>query len=193
MKLVFASYNVNKVKEIASLIPEGIELLSLSDIGFHQAIEETADTLEGNSQLKAQSIFKNTGIACFADDTGLEVESLNNQPGVYSARYAGEHKSDIDNIQKLLIELESKENRKAQFRTVITLILEGIEYQFEGIVHGKIMSDKRGSLGFGYDPVFVPEGESRTFAEMSLSEKNQFSHRARALSKMIDFLVDIRK
>jgi XTP/dITP diphosphohydrolase len=193
MKLVFASHNVNKVKEIASLMPEGIELLSLSDIGLHQDIEETADTLEGNSQLKAQTIFKNTGIACFADDTGLEVESLNNQPGVYSARYAGEHKSDIDNIQKLLIELESKENRKAQFRTVITLILEGIEYQFEGIVHGKIMSDKRGSLGFGYDPVFVPEGESRTFAEMSLSEKNLFSHRARALSKMIDFLVENSK
>jgi XTP/dITP diphosphohydrolase len=193
MKLVFASHNVNKVKEIASLMPEGIELLSLSDIGLHQDIEETADTLEGNSQLKAQTIFKNTGIACFADDTGLEVESLNNQPGVYSARYAGEHKSDIDNIQKLLIELESKENRKAQFRTVITLILEGIEYQFEGIVHGKIMSDKRGSSGFGYDPVFVPEGESRTFAEMSLSEKNLFSHRARALSKMIDFLVENSK
>lgn len=188
MKLVFASHNANKVKEIASLMPEGIELLSLSDIGFHQNIEETADTLEGNSQLKAQSIFKNTGFACFADDTGLEVESLNNQPGVYSARYAGEHKSDIDNIQKLLIDLDSKKNRKAQFRTVITLILEEIEYQFEGIVHGKIISEKRGSFGFGYDPVFVPEGESRTFAEMSLSDKNQFSHRARALSKMIDFL-----
>jgi XTP/dITP diphosphohydrolase len=188
MKLIFASHNSNKVIEIASLLPEGIELLSLTDIGFYEEIAETADTLEGNSLLKARTIYQKTGIACFADDTGLEVEVLNNRPGVFSARYAGESKNDHENIHKLLNELENQSNRKARFRTVITLLLNGVENQFEGIVEGELISEKKGESGFGYDPIFVPENEKRTFAEMNLAEKNQFSHRARALKKLILFL-----
>ena len=188
MKLIFASHNSNKVIEIASLLPEGIELLSLADIGFNEEIAETADTLEGNSLLKARTIYQKTGIACFADDTGLEVEVLNNRPGVFSARYAGESKNDHENIHKLLNELENQSNRKARFRTVITLLLNGVENQFEGIVEGELISEKKGEFGFGYDPIFVPENEKRTFAEMNLAEKNQFSHRARALKKLILFL-----
>jgi len=188
MKLIFASHNSNKVIEIASLLPEGIELLSLTDIGFNEEIAETADTLEGNSLLKARTIYQKTGIACFADDTGLEVEVLNNRPGVFSARYAGESKNDHENIHKLLNELENQFNRKARFRTVITLLLNGVENQFEGIVEGELISEKKGESGFGYDPIFVPENENRTFAEMNLAEKNKFSHRARALKKLILFL-----
>jgi XTP/dITP diphosphohydrolase len=156
MKLIFASHNSNKVIEIASLLPEGIELLSLTDIGFYEEIAETADTLEGNSLLKARTIYQKTGIACFADDTGLEVEVLNNRPGVFSARYAGESKNDHENIHKLLNELENQSNRKARFRTVITLLLNGVENQFEGIVEGELISEKKGNSGFGYDPIFIP-------------------------------------
>lgn len=188
MKLIFASHNSHKVKEIASLLPEGIELLSLTEIGFNEEIAETANTLEGNSQLKARTIYQKTGVACFADDTGLEVEVLNNRPGVFSARYAGDHKSDEDNCNKVLHELENEVNRKARFRTVITLILAGVENQFEGIVEGELISEKKGNSGFGYDPIFIPENENRTFAEMNLDEKNKFSHRARALKKLILFL-----
>lgn len=188
MKLVFASHNQNKVKEIASLLPYEIELLSLTDIGFHDEIPETELTLEGNSRLKAKTIYSKTGMYCFADDTGLEVYALNNRPGVFSARYAGDQKNDNDNIQKLLGELESVPNRNARFRTVITLIINDKEFQFEGIVEGVIVSDIRGNSGFGYDPIFIPENENRTFAEMDLSEKNAYSHRARAFQKMIEFL-----
>ncbi len=188
MKLVFATHNSNKVKEIASLLPDNFQLLSLTDIQFDEEIAETADTLEGNSQLKAQTIYQKTGVACFADDTGLEVESLNNRPGVFSARYAGHHKSDEDNISKVLEEMENEANRNARFRTVITLIIDDIEHQFEGIVHGKLISEKKGQSGFGYDPIFVPENEKRTFGEMDLNEKNNFSHRARAFNSMISFL-----
>ena len=188
MKLVFVSHNQNKVKEIASLLPNEIELLSLTDIGFHDEIHETELTIEGNSRLKARTIFKKTGLDCFADDTGLEVQALNNRPGVFSARYAGDQRNDDDNIQKLLHELETLSNRNARFRTVITLILNEQEFQFEGIVEGTIISEKRGLSGFGYDPIFIPENKHETFAEMHLSEKNKFSHRARAFQKMIDFL-----
>jgi XTP/dITP diphosphohydrolase len=192
MKLVFASHNQNKVQEIASLLPQEIELLSLTDIAFYDEIPETELTLEGNSRLKAKTIYSKTGMYCFADDTGLEVSALNNRPGVFSARFAGDQKNDNDNIQKLLSELESIPNRNARFRTVITLIINDEEFQFEGIVEGVIVSDKRGHSGFGYDPIFVPENENRTFAEMDLVEKNSFSHRARAFQKMIDFLTNKR-
>jgi len=192
MQLVFATHNSNKVKEIASLLPDNFHLLSLTDIQFDEEIAETADTLEGNSKLKAHTIYQKTGFSCFADDTGLEVESLNNRPGVFSARYAGEHKSDEDNISKVLTELENEVNRKARFRTIITLILDGTEFQFEGVVNGKLISAKKGESGFGYDPIFVPENESRTFGEMNINEKNNFSHRARAFNSMIRFLASIK-
>jgi XTP/dITP diphosphohydrolase len=190
MQLVFATHNANKVKEIASLLPTNFQILSLTDIHFDEEIAETAETLEGNSKLKAQTIYHKTALSCFADDTGLEVESLNDRPGVFSARYAGEHKSDEDNISKVLSELENEVNRRARFRTVITLILDGTEYQFEGVVNGKLISAKKGESGFGYDPIFVPENESRTFAEMNMNEKNSFSHRARAFNSMIRFLAN---
>lgn len=188
MKLIFASHNVNKVKEIATLLPSSINLLSLSDLELFEEIPETGNTLEENSLLKARNVFQRTGISCFADDTGLEVEALNNRPGVISARYAGDQKNDQDNLDKVLHELEFEENRTARFRTVITLILENVEYQFEGIVLGKLTKEKKGNAGFGYDPIFIPENESRTFAEMNMIEKNQFSHRARAFNQMISFL-----
>ncbi len=188
MKLIFASHNVNKVKEIATLLPYSINLLSLSDLELFEEIPETGNTIEENSLLKARNVFQRTGISCFADDTGLEVEALNNRPGVISARYAGDQKNDEDNLYKVLNELEFEENRNARFRTVITLILENVEYQFEGIVLGKLTKEKKGNAGFGYDPIFIPENESRTFAEMNMNEKNQFSHRARAFNQMISFL-----
>lgn len=188
MKLVFASHNQNKVNEIKSLLPETFEILSLTDIGFNEEIEETGLTLDENSQIKAQTVFEKTGYFCFADDTGLEIESLNFEPGVFSARYAGDQKSDSDNIEKVLSKLQGITNRNACFRTVITLIINQNEYSFEGRVDGKIITVKRGEFGFGYDPIFIPENESRTFAEMPMEEKNNFSHRARAFQKMIEFL-----
>ncbi len=156
MQLVFASHNKNKIKEISELIPRSINLLSLSDINCHDEIAETADTIEGNALIKARSVYRNFNLNCFADDSGLEVEALNGAPGVYSARYAGEPKNDENNIQKLLQNLRGMENRAAQFKTVIALIMDGEEFQFEGIIKGKIIEEKRGSNGFGYDPVFVP-------------------------------------
>lgn len=188
MQLVFASHNKNKIKEISELIPASIILKGLSDINCNEDIPETADTIEGNAILKAQYIFNNYHLNCFADDSGLEVEALNGEPGVYSARYAGEPKNDENNIQKLLLKLKGNENRNAQFKTVIALILNGKKYQFEGIIRGKIIDEKRGSHGFGYDPVFIPEGYDRTFAEMEFLEKNRISHRAIAVKKLIEFL-----
>lgn len=188
MKLVFASHNQNKVNEIKSLLPKTFDVLSLTDIGFLDEIAETGLTLDENSQIKAQTVFEKTGYFCFADDTGLEIEALNFEPGVYSARYAGDQKSDSDNIQKVLSRLQGMTNRSARFRTVITLIINQNEYSFEGSVEGKIITEKRGEFGFGYDPIFIPENESRTFAEMSMDQKNLFSHRARAFQKMIAFL-----
>jgi XTP/dITP diphosphohydrolase len=192
MKLVFATQNENKAQEIQSLLPEYFKIITLKDIRCFDEITETAETLEGNSLLKASFISETYNLNCFADDTGLEIEALDNRPGVYSARYAGPEKSAAANINKILLELEGKTARNAQFRTIITLILNKSTFSFEGIVRGEIISEKRGKNGFGYDPIFVPEGEIRTFAEMSLEEKNKHSHRARAFQKMIDFLNDLK-
>ena len=187
-KLVVATNNTHKLEEISAILGEEMELLSLKDIQCNADIPETADTLEGNARQKAQYIYNNYGMNCFADDTGLEVEALNGAPGVFSARYAGDGHDSEANMQKLLQELEGKENRKAQFRTAICLIMEGQEYLFEGIVKGKIIEEKRGGAGFGYDPVFVPEGYDLTFAELGNDIKNTISHRARAVEKLCTFL-----
>ena len=188
-KLVFATNNAHKLEEVAAILGEQIELLSLNDIGCHADIPETADTLEGNALQKSSFIFKNYGLDCFADDTGLEVEALNGAPGVYSARYAGGEGHDSQaNMLKLLRELEGKENRKAQFRTAISLILDGKEYLFEGVIKGEITKEKRGDSGFGYDPVFKPEGYDKTFAELGNDIKNKISHRALAVQRLCEFL-----
>lgn len=192
MKLVFATQNENKAQEIQSLLPEYFKIITLKDIRCFDEIPETAETLEGNSLLKASFISETYNLNCFADDTGLEIEALDNLPGVYSARYAGPEKSAAANINKVLLELDGKTARNAQFRTIITLILNTSIFTFEGIVLGEIISEKRGENGFGYDPIFVPEGEVRTFAEMSLEEKNKHSHRARAFQKMIEFLNELK-
>ena len=192
MKLVFATQNDNKAQEIQSLLPEYFKIITLKDIRCFDEIPETAETLEGNSLLKASFISETYNLNCFADDTGLEIEALDNRPGVYSARYAGPEKSAAANINKVLLELEGKTARNAQFRTLITLILNTSIFTFEGIVLGKIIYEKRGENGFGYDPIFVPESEVRTFAEMSLDEKNKHSHRARAFQKMIEFLSELK-
>jgi XTP/dITP diphosphohydrolase len=192
MKLVFATQNENKAQEIQSLLPEYFKIITLKDIRCFDEIPETSETLEGNSLLKASFISVAYNLNCFADDTGLEIEALDNRPGVYSARYAGPEISAAANINKVLLELEGKTARNAQFRTIITLILNKSTFTFEGIVRGEIISEKRGENGFGYDPIFVPEGEVRTFAEMSLEEKNKHSHRARAFQKMIEFLNELK-
>ena len=192
MKLVFATQNENKAQEIQSLLPEYFKIITLKDIRCFDEIPETAETLEENSLLKASFISETYNLNCFADDTGLEIEALDNRPGVNSARYAGPEKSAAANINKVLLELEGKTARNAQFRTIITLILNTSIFTFEGIVRGEIIPEKRGENGFGYDPIFVPEGEIRTFAEMSLEEKNKHSHRARAFQKMIDFLNELK-
>ena len=188
MKLIFATHNHNKLKEVRSLIPSTIQLLSLDDINLTEEIEETALTIEGNALLKAQTVYKQTGINCFADDSGLLVDALNGAPGVYSARYAGEHKNDSDNLEKLLKELSDKENRNAHFKTVMALIIDGKEYLFEGIIHGAITTQKSGSNGFGYDPIFLPGDYTETFAEMSSEIKNVISHRAKAMKKLVGFV-----
>ena len=187
-KMVVATNNAHKLKEIAAILGQEIELLSLKDIQCFADIPETADTLEGNARQKAMYIYENYGMDCFADDTGLEVESLGGAPGVFSARYAGEGHDSEANMQKLLKELAGKENRKAQFRTVICLIRNGKEHLFEGIVKGEIIQEKRGGEGFGYDPIFVPEGYDLTFAELGDDVKNTISHRARAVEKLCQFL-----
>lgn len=191
MKLIFATHNSNKAFEIQKLLPEHFQILTLNDIDFQEEIPENEPTIEANSAFKAQFIFNKFNLNCFADDTGLEIESLNGKPGVHSARYAGEERNSDANINLVLEELKGVENRNARFKTVITLIIHGEQYQFEGIVDGTIIKEKRGSNGFGYDPIFIPENETRTFAEMNLSEKNKYSHRARALEKMIAFLKDV--
>ncbi|KAA4563130.1 non-canonical purine NTP diphosphatase [Bacteroides ovatus] len=188
-KLVFATNNAHKLEEVAAILGDQVELLSLNDIGCQADIPETAETLEGNALLKSSYIYKNYHLDCFADDTGLEVETLNGAPGVYSARYAGGEGHDAQaNMLKLLHELDGKENRKAQFRTAISLILDGKEYLFEGVIKGEIIKEKRGDSGFGYDPVFMPEGYDRTFAELGNDIKNQISHRALAVQKLCEFL-----
>jgi len=188
MKLVFATHNKNKLREVKSLMPSSINLLSLTDIDCQEEIPETSATIAGNAMLKARFVYKNYNLNCFADDSGLEVEALQGKPGVHSARYAGEQKHDEANIQKVLKELDASHERKALFRTVIALIIEGKEYSFEGVIHGNITGEKRGSKGFGYDPVFIPEGFSETFAQMDAETKNSISHRGIAVKKLIEFL-----
>ena len=188
MTLVFATHNANKLKEIQALMPEYIQLKSLTDIGCTEDIVEDAATIEGNARIKARYVKTHYGYDCFADDTGLEVEALNGAPGVYSARYAGAQKNAEDNTQKLLNELRNKSNRNAQFKTVIALIINGEEQLFQGICKGAITEEKTGDGGFGYDPVFKPEGFTITFAEMPLSEKNKIGHRGKATQKLLDFL-----
>ncbi|NVO10059.1 MAG: non-canonical purine NTP diphosphatase [Bacteroidales bacterium] len=187
-ELVFATNNPHKLSEVQHLLGNSFHLLSLNDINFNDEIPEDYDTLEENALQKAQYIYTITKQNCFADDTGLEVEALNGRPGVYSARYAGESKDPKANVQKLLMELKGVENRKARFRTVVALIIDGKEHLFEGIVDGRIIESERGVDGFGYDPVFLPDGYSSTFAEMNLSQKNAISHRARAIESLVNFL-----
>ncbi len=188
MDLIFATHNLYKLTEVKMLLPDSINLLSLTDIHYTTEIDETETTLEGNALLKAQTIFNHTQINCFADDSGLLVDALNGAPGVYSARYAGEPKNDENNLQKLLRELNSGENRKAHFKTVISLILNNKSYSFEGVINGTIITEKKGTHGFGYDPIFMPDGYSKTFAELSLVEKSTISHRAIAVKKLVTFL-----
>ena len=194
-KLVFATNNAHKLEEIRAILGDKVEILSLNDIDCHADIchadiPETADTLQGNAALKAQYIYENYGLDCFADDTGLEVEALNGAPGIYSARYAGGEGHDSEaNMKKLLSEMQNKDNRRARFRTVICLIEGGKEHFFEGIVNGSIIRERKGGAGFGYDPIFMPDGYSETFAEMGNDEKNKISHRARAVQKLCEYLL----
>ncbi len=188
MQLVFASNNPNKIREIQLLLPGEITVLSLEDIGCVEEIPETASTLEGNAILKANYVTEKYGYSCFADDTGLLVDALDGEPGVYSARYAGKQKNAEDNMTKLLQKLDNTENRKAHFKTIICLNANGKQHLFEGMVKGKIIHEKRGSVGFGYDPVFIPDGHTKTFAEMTLEEKSTISHRGLAVEKLVAFL-----
>ncbi len=188
MKLVFATHNHNKAHEIQALLNDQIELITLDEIQCFEEIPETAATLEGNAKMKAAYVVEQFNMNCFADDTGLEIEALNNEPGVYSARYAGEDRDPKKNMALVLEKLRDKSNRKARFRTVISLYWEGEFHEFEGIVEGKITTEKSGAKGFGYDPIFKPENSEKTFAEMDLTEKNTMSHRARAFEKMVAFL-----
>ncbi|EGF51354.1 XTP/dITP diphosphohydrolase [Bacteroides clarus YIT 12056] len=187
-KFVFATNNAHKLEEVTAILGNKIELLSMKDINCYADIPETADTLEGNALLKARYIFENYQLDCFADDTGLEVEALNGAPGVYSARYAGDAHNSEANMKKLLQDMEGIENRKAQFRTVFALIINGKEHLFEGIVKGEITKHRHGTSGFGYDPVFIPEGYTQTYAEMGNELKNKISHRALAANKLCNFL-----
>lgn len=188
-KLVFATQNKNKVEEIQQQVQGYYEVESLLDLGWTEELEESQETLEGNASQKVQFVYRKFNCNAFADDTGLEVEALNGRPGVYSARYAGPQKSFEDNMNKILEELNGLSNRRAQFRTVIALVLDGKEYFFEGICKGRIAETKKGDKGFGYDPVFIPDGEERSFAEMSMAEKAAIGHRGKAVQLLLDFLL----
>lgn len=188
MQLIFASSNQNKVKEIQQLLPSNVNLLGLQDINCTEEIPETQATIEGNASQKAFYVYDNYSVDCFADDTGLEIEALNGRPGVLSARYAGEEKNASKNMDRILSEMKGITNRKASFKTVISLVIEGKETQFEGVVKGVILLEKQGGQGFGYDPIFQPEGYSKSFAQMNLAEKNKISHRAIAVSKLVEYL-----
>lgn len=188
MELIFATQNINKAKEIQKIVPEGIVIKTLRDINCTDDIPETAPTLEGNAKQKTSYVVERFTVNCFSDDTGLEIDALNGEPGIYSARYAGDEKSHEKNMQLVLDKLANQENRKAQFRTVISLYLNEEYHAFEGIVKGTIRTERTGEEGFGYDPIFEPENCGKTFAEMTLEEKNTMSHRARAFQKMIAFL-----
>lgn len=188
MKLVFATHNKNKFSEVKAMLPSYIELLSLTDIGCNEDIAETADTIEGNAVLKAKYVYDTYKVACFADDTGLEVKSLNNEPGVYSARYAGSENNSEANIEKLLKNLKDKTDRSAKFKTAIAFLSDHDDEVFIGICEGEIIDEVRGESGFGYDPIFQPKGFDKTFAEMTLEQKSEIGHRGKAMRKLIDFL-----
>jgi XTP/dITP diphosphohydrolase len=188
MKIVFATNNKNKILEVQNMLPKEIEILSLDSIGCYEDIPETAETIEGNAIMKANYVTQNYGYDCFADDTGLEIEILNGAPGVYSARYAGEQRNSEDNINLVLQKLEHHSNRKAQFKTVIALNLNGRQHHFTGIARGEITNSKIGTDGFGYDPIFRPEGYKQTFAQLTLTQKNEISHRGKATKMLLDFL-----
>jgi XTP/dITP diphosphohydrolase len=188
MKLVFASQNAHKAAEIQTVIPSEISICTLTELGITEDIPETAATLEGNATMKMEYLVDLLKLPCFADDTGLEIDALHGEPGVYSARYAGEQRNSVDNMQLVLEKLTGETNRKAHFRTVIALWWEGKSYLFEGIVEGTITHAPVGNQGFGYDPIFQPAGSTKTFAEMTMDEKNQWSHRARAVQQLVEFL-----
>lgn len=188
MELVFATNNKHKLEELQAILGGDFQLLSLKDIGCNEEIPEEQPTLEGNARQKAQYVFEKYNYPCFADDTGLEIEGLNGEPGVYSARYAGEAKDAGANMDKVLAKMAKIKNRNARFRTVISLIIDEKEKQFEGIVDGQILTEKRGDSGFGYDPIFQPDGFEKTFAEMKLDDKNKISHRGRAVEKLVKYL-----
>ena len=188
MKLVFATNNPNKLSEIRMLLPSSIELLSLKDIECFEDLPETSDTLEDNAAQKSYFVYDNYGYNCFADDTGLEIDALDGRPGVYSARYAGVDSIAENNIKKVLSEMEQFDNRDASFRTIISLVIDGKEYQFDGEIEGQITPEKWGKKGFGYDPIFLPDGFEKSFAQMSIQQKNDISHRGIAVKKLIDFL-----
>ncbi|HTS46256.1 MAG TPA: RdgB/HAM1 family non-canonical purine NTP pyrophosphatase [Puia sp.] len=189
MKLIFATNNKHKIEEMRVAVGNQIEIVGLADAGIHIDIPEPHDTLEANASEKSLTIHRLTGLNCFSEDSGLDVEALSGEPGVNSARYAGENRSFDDNINKLLKKLGANPNRKAKFKTVISLIWDEKEYQFEGVCYGKIIMEKKGAGGFGYDPVFVPDGSNLSFAEMTLQEKDRFSHRKKAADKLISFLL----
>lgn len=189
MKLYFATNNIYKLKEVQEVVGDSFQIESMRSLGINEDIPEDQQTLEGNALQKARFLYDRTGESCFADDTGLEVDALNGAPGVYSARYAGDAKNSFDNMALLLKNMSGIQNRKARFRTVIALILDGKEYLFEGIVNGTIAEEPRGTAGFGYDPLFVPDGYSTTFAEMDSEAKNAISHRGRAVEKLAAFLL----
>lgn len=188
MKLVFATNNRHKLEEITRMLGNKYEIVSLEQIGCREEIPENYETLQENALEKARYVKEHYGYDCFADDTGLEIEALGNRPGVYSARYAGPAKDSAANMRKVLDEMKGEENRKARFRTVIALLLDGEEHFFEGRVEGKILKQQQGEIGFGYDPIFCPEGSRQSFAEMPMDQKNQISHRGRAVSKLAEFL-----
>ena len=188
LSICFASNNAHKLAEIREILGNQYDVKSLEDIGCHEELPEEQTTLEGNSRQKAEYVWQKFGVNCFADDTGLEVLALNMEPGVYSARYAGSQRSSQDNIQLLLQNLAGKENRAAQFRTSITLILDSNMFQFDGVIQGKISEEPKGDQGFGYDPIFIPEGYTQTFAELNSIEKNKISHRGRAVQQLVEYL-----
>jgi XTP/dITP diphosphohydrolase len=192
MKLVFATNNLHKLQEIKHLLDGSFELLSLNDINCDEEIPENQETIEGNAAEKSFYIFNKFGLNCFADDTGLEIEALNGEPGVYSARYAGEEKSAEKNMDLVLQKLSEIKNRKARFKTVISLVIDGHEIQFEGIVNGHILEEKRGNTGFGYDPIFQPDESHLSFAEMTMEEKGKISHRGRAVQKLVEYLTHFK-
>ena len=192
MRLIFASNNQHKIEELKAFAGKEIEIVSLKDAGIDIDIPEPHNTLEENASEKSWTIYNLTGNDCFSEDTGLEIESLNGEPGVKSARYAGEARSFKDNIEKVLYKLANETNRNARFRAVISLIVEGTETQFEGICNGKIIDTPQGTEGFGYDPIFIPDGSNRSFAEMSIEEKNRFNHRTKAAAKLVAFLQNMK-